>query len=202
VFCPSCGVNLLENSTFCNGCGRKLGQEGGIFANRTVQILGVVVVIAAIAYVLQMTRSTDKPSVGLANTENVTSTKPVEPIYVPRVRALLSSQVVVPHGSIHYVTFAVDTERMRSVRVAGRFNASGGSGNDIQVFLTDPDGFENLKNGHPGTAFYSTDKVTVGNIDVPIVASGSYVLALSNKFSAISDKYVDANVELRYEERQ
>ena len=91
---------------------------------------------------------------------------------------------------------------MINVRVVGRFNVAGGSGNDIEAIITDEDDFENWKNGHPARTLYSTGgKTTVGNIDVAVPATGTYYLGFNNRFSAFADKFVDGNVELRYTAR-
>jgi hypothetical protein len=87
---------------------------------------------------------------------------------------------------------------MRDVRVVGRFEAAGGSGNDIQAVLADGDNFENWKNGHAARVLYGTDKTTVGSIDVPIVSSGTYYLGLNNRFALLSAKTVSGAIDLQY----
>lgn len=76
-------------------------------------------------------------------------------------------------------------------RVLGDFRASGGSGNDIEVGLTD----ENGANGHAGRFWYHSGKVTVGSIDVAL-GPGTYFVVFSNRFSAFSSKSVTASIQL------
>lgn len=81
--------------------------------------------------------------------------------------------------------------------VVGRFRASGGSGNDVEAYILDEDGFENFKNGHRVQTYYNSGRVTVANINVPL-SSGTYYLIFSNTFSAVSNKAVNGRVALRY----
>jgi len=81
--------------------------------------------------------------------------------------------------------------------VVGRFRASGGGGNDVEVYILDEDGFENFKNGHRVQTYYNSGRVTVANIDVSL-SSGTYYLIFSNTFSAVSNKAVNGRVTLRY----
>jgi hypothetical protein len=75
-------------------------------------------------------------------------------------------------------------------RVAAKFRARGGSGNDIEVFILDEDGFENWRNGHRAPTYYNSGRVTVGRFDVRL-RPGKYFLVMSNTFSAVSNKVVN-----------
>ncbi len=88
---------------------------------------------------------------------------------------------------------------MRNAHLKGRFTASGGSGNDVQVVLAAEDEHVNWKNGHVAKVLYSSGKITIGTLDVPISRSGIYYLAISNTFSAVSTKSVLSEVVLTYE---
>jgi hypothetical protein len=81
--------------------------------------------------------------------------------------------------------------------VVGRFRASGGGGNDVEVYILDEDGFENFKNGHRVQTYYNSGRVTVANINISL-SSGTYYLIFSNTFSAVSNKAVNGRVALRY----
>jgi hypothetical protein len=72
---------------------------------------------------------------------------------------------------------------------AGRFTAQGGSGNNIEIFIMDADGFTNYKNGNTAQTFYNSGRVTVGNFKV-VLPRGVYYFVLNNKFSWLSSKAV------------
>ena len=85
--------------------------------------------------------------------------------------------------------------------VVGSFRASGGSGNDIAAVLAAESEFENWINGHQARALFATDKVTMGQLNVLITQSGTYILAFNNRFSLSTPKTVSADIELRYSAR-
>jgi hypothetical protein len=64
-------------------------------------------------------------------------------------------------------------------RVFGRFQAEGGRGNDIKVYIFDEDRFLNWQNHHNANTYYDSGKVTVGRIDVAL-RSGIYYLVFDN----------------------
>lgn len=75
----------------------------------------------------------------------------------------------------------------------GRFQAQGGTGNDIEVFLLDEEGFTNYKNGHSTGTYYNSKQVTAGSFNVNL-AAGRYFLVLNNNFSLLSNKIVSFSV--------
>jgi len=80
--------------------------------------------------------------------------------------------------------------------VSGRFQAQGGSGNDIQVFIFDADGFENWKNHHSASTYYNSGKVTVGTIDAQL-GPGTYFLVFDNNFSLVSNKAISSDIKMQ-----
>lgn len=111
-----------------------------------------------------------------------------------RREALKSGTFIIEPGYYNYVTFDVGR---RGAQVQGRFRARGGSGNDVIVFITDEDGFENWRNKHNHTAYYHSGRATAGTINVGL-GEGKYILVFSNTFSSVSNKAVTANIDLIY----
>ena len=85
-----------------------------------------------------------------------------------------------------------------SVSVGGTFTASGGSYNDIKVYVFDSTNFNYYKNGQNFTSLYQSGQTTTGNIGASIVSSGNYYLVLDNKFSTTSQKTVDIQSDFGY----
>jgi hypothetical protein len=86
--------------------------------------------------------------------------------------------------------------------VTGNFNASGGSGNDIQAVIADEENYTNWINGHQAQAFWTTQgRQTTGNIEARL-KPGMYYLAFSNKFSAFTEKQVFLDVDLKYKKAE
>jgi|ERR1051326_3698001 hypothetical protein len=119
---------------------------------------------------------------------------PPAPVYNPPPQrqagggSLVGGSFSVPPGGAKWWTFVVPAGS--TSRVVGDFRASG-SGNDIEVGITD----ENGANGHAGRFWYHSGKVTTGSIDVQL-GPGTYYLVFSNRFSVFSQKTVSANVNL------
>jgi len=87
----------------------------------------------------------------------------------------------------------------KTVSVVGHFAATGGSGNDIIVFIVDEDGEANLKNGHPARMFYNSGQVTQGAISAHLPDSPvTYYLVFDNRFSLFTSKAVQVNAALNY----
>ena len=89
---------------------------------------------------------------------------------------------------------------MKDVKVEGSFQASGGSGNDIEALILSEMDFINWSNGHQVSPVYYSGKITIADIDAPITQSGEYRLVVSNMFSVISSKNVSAQVALHWAE--
>ena len=104
--------------------------------------------------------------------------------------------VVKARGYVQY-RFQI-TPEMRDTRISGSFNASGGSGNDVEAVIAAESEYMNWINGHQARVFYGTQgRKTTDNFDVRL-GLGTYYFAVSNRFSALSDKYVFLNVDLNY----
>jgi hypothetical protein len=126
--------------------------------------------------------------------------------FVICVAAQLAVAAVPAHTEITIIRdkFTVEARQYRlftfvsqkdSAEVKGRFEAQGGSGNDIEVFLLDRDGLTNWKNHHQANTFYKSGRVTVANIYAK-VPRGEYYLIFSNTFSLASNKVVTADLRL------
>jgi hypothetical protein len=94
------------------------------------------------------------------------------------------------------------SNNMRNPVVSGSFTASGGSGNDIIVYLFDDREFfarYHNKKSYVGQVIYDSGQVTTGTINVPVPV-GSLHLVLDNRFSVISSKQVSAKIDLQWSE--
>jgi hypothetical protein len=101
-----------------------------------------------------------------------------------------------PHA-YYYTTFTVPNGAS-NVQVYGTFTASGGSGNDIIVYVMDDTNFVNWQNGHSASTYYNSGQVTTGTISAILPSGGTYCLVYDNSFSIISQKNVNTQVNLGY----
>ncbi|MDH4223814.1 MAG: M48 family metalloprotease, partial [candidate division Zixibacteria bacterium] len=103
---------------------------------------------------------------------------------------LVNDTLLVQANSLSWYEVKIDTSIMKNYELKGVFVASGGSGNDIQVFLFDQVNFLNWKNGHEASSIYSSGQVTAGKINLPFKQSGTYYLVFDNRFSSLTSKSV------------
>jgi hypothetical protein len=106
---------------------------------------------------------------------------------------LTPSVFTVKAASMSSFHFTVD----RPAHVFGRFQATGGDGNDIEAVIADAGNFEKWKNGQPAQVMYQSDKVTMGSIQV-MLSPGQYDLAFNNRFSSLADKTITASIVLNH----
>ena len=121
--------------------------------------------------------------------------------YVPVSQKLATGQIIVKAGG--FVQYRINIEPdMVQPAVAGTFNASGGSGNDITAVIADEMNYTNWINGHQANVFWGTGgKQTTGNFEVRL-RPGQYYLVFSNKFSAFTDKQVFLEVDLNHKKAE
>lgn len=155
--------------------------------SRVGWLLGILAVVAVVAMVLV----NNSPRVAFpalpARAPNVR--------YVPADQKIASGQIVVRAAGYVQYRFQV-TPEMRNAHITGRFNASGGTGNDIEAVIATEEEFTNWINGHQARVFYSTQgRKTTDTFDVRL-GPGTYCLAFNNRFSAFSAKDVFLEVDL------
>jgi hypothetical protein len=82
--------------------------------------------------------------------------------------------------------------------VTGWFRASGGSASDIALVLATEHEFENLIHGREARVLFAIDSIRSGEFQLSIAQSGTYILALNNRFSIFMPRTFAANIDLRY----
>jgi hypothetical protein len=87
---------------------------------------------------------------------------------------------------------------MSNPRITGSFTASGGSGNDIIVYVMDNTNYVNWANGHQANCYYNSGQVTTGSFNVNLTTAGTYYVVYDNSFSTISKKVVTTRADLYY----
>jgi len=144
----------------------------------------VVVVVAVIGGIFAIA------VFNIASTSNLTSR-------LPRSANIVNGLITVQAGGYNYYFFTLPAGST-SISVSGSFTASGGSGNDIQVFVMDDANFINWKNGYQASSYYSSGQLTTGTISANLPSPSTYDLVYSNAFSTVSSKNVQTTVNLYY----
>lgn len=214
MFCRFCGTTLPDDSTFCQSCGKSLvansGASGTAVASaptptsspapptpkkgQTPTLTVVLVIILVLVGIWWV-----------ANKENHASTSASFGSSSPSIPQPQLHRITIGSGAItvNAATYAFFTLNVPSgasnVRLQGRFTATGGSGNDIEVFLLSDSQYTNWQNGHSTPTFYNSGKVTVNDMNVTLPNdSGIYYLVFNNKFSLLSPKAVEEHLTLTY----
>lgn len=167
--------------------------------NKSVLILAILLV--ATSLLLGACSSSSSPSSPNQSTYSFAPVKTPTATLVPQNSNLVNGIITVNSGDYYYTSFTV-TDSMRDVSIQGLFTASGGSGNDIIVLVLDNLAYTNWINGHSVITLYNSGQITTANMNVSINTSGQYYLVFSNKFSIISSKKVNANINLKWSEMQ
>jgi zinc-ribbon domain len=208
MFCTKCGTDLPDDSRFCRGCGHTLGavSTGGGAAAAPARVAPVpakpksrftywhyvallILVFLAGTWYVQNKSSNPLPV-------------PTQSARVPQpqlhTQGTGDKAFTVNAGGVYYFTFEMPTGAFNAT-LKGHFAASGGAGNDVEAFVVSEDDFVNWRNGHSVKALYNSGRVTQETLNVFLPTNpGKYILVFSNKFSLLTPKAVQADVQLNY----
>ena len=218
VFCPKCGKENPDDADFCNYCRYDLKKIKEVTkdqatvinpevekhiptksdsppppsyseptqtpTNNFTKIVGIIIIVLVVI-------------IGgwyLTNSKGGNNNIP----FIPQQykNTIFSGSVLVNSNSYVYYTFSIPTSASNAI-LSGSFTASGGSGNDIKVYVMSQTDFTNWKNGHAANAYYQSGQKTTGNLNVSLPV-GDYVLAFDNTFSLITKKNVSGQIVLTY----
>jgi ribosomal protein L40E len=110
--------------------------------------------------------------------------------------SILSGSITINAGSYTYYRFSIPTGA-NNPTLSGSFTASGGSGNDIKVYVMSDTDFTNWKNGHTANVHYNSGQKTTDKLNVSL-SSGRYVLVFDNTFSLLTAKTVYGEIGVTY----
>ena len=109
------------------------------------------------------------------------------------------SALVIPAGAAVHVSFEVGTSLIPEpiCRLTGRIVGLAGGNKDFDVLLLEQEPFEEWEAGRPfRRSFLEERKATDLTLDVTLRKAGAYELVISNRFSRITDKTVQAEAVL------
>lgn len=209
MYCSQCATEIPEHGKYCPNCAAPQFTDAEVIKpkpsrgrNTFIPVLLLVLLgfLGVVFYVQNRDSSRQDPNEGVLN--KIATMPLIQPVIVPLLDSEKSS--VVEPGQYLSVKFTV-VQRSKNVRIDGRFQASGGSGNDVEVFIVDENGLLNYQNGHSANTYYNSGKVTAGTLNVELpttedaTAPVTYYLILSNSFSVLSNKVVNGNITLHYD---
>jgi len=208
MICRECISQIPDESTFCLNCGERLiartprGEEAleappAALTFPWLKVLAPTVLILAVLIGFYFFRQTQQiPRVGGTVIPAAAPSGPAP--YWERASTALETKALTVEAQRFAIQEITVPQEWKNTRFYCKFRAHGGSGNDIKAYVTNADGLENLKNNHTFNIWYSSDKVTVGTIDIRL-SPGQYYLVFSNTFSLLSNKEVTAEIQMHYE---
>ncbi len=110
---------------------------------------------------------------------------------------IVHGPITVGANSYSNYTFTVPFFALEA-SVSGSFTASGGSGNNIKVYIMNQTNFTNWVYGHQSYAYYISGLETSGTINASLPGWGTYYLVYDNTFSYGVPKNVQTTVNLTY----
>ncbi len=135
---------------------------------------------------------------GQGSTQPTTTPASVTQGMLAQTKTIVNGTVYVTARGSRDTVFQVDPTEMFNVRVTGWFHASGGSKNDIEVFICNDSDFQAWQQGRRINPVYHLAPTTMSNLNVSLPASTQrYHLVFSNTFSS-SPKTVQAGITLSY----
>jgi hypothetical protein len=208
LFCPKCGTEHPDDSQFCRKCGQGLaGVASATGAGTAVAparipetktqrklvrtpfaIAGVLLLLFIIYGYNASQRANPNPAA--TPIERLTKQQHTTTLANPSLKV----------NALNFAYFKLDVPAgATSVLVHGNFTASGGLGNDVEVFLLSESDFVNWQNRHDAKTFYNSGKVTVGTLNVNLPSdAGTYYLVFSNRFGLLAQKSVRVDAALTY----
>jgi hypothetical protein len=199
MFCTQCRTELPEGCQFCSKCGIAQSAHSNSVAFKTGRAAGrrsftaIVIVGLGIILLLVIARSL----VHTNQTNNAFVKRMASIGAQPHEQNIADQAITVKADGYAYYKFVVPSTATNAW-VDGHFSASGGFGNDIEVYLLDEDGFANWQNDHQVTPYYNSGRLTEGQIHASLPVAGWYYLVFNNNFSLITPKAVQVVATLHY----
>jgi hypothetical protein len=170
--------------------------------SRTPQVLLALLAIALIAFVLMLSKMGHRQSSGGGVTTQARSIAGVPTPRAENVKLAVGAFTVQP-GRYSFSKFTVP-QKCNNVSVRGRVTASGGSANEIEVYILSEGEWTNWKNGHQARTMYKSGRVTEETINLRLPSTSerqaaTYYIVFNNKFSAHAAKALKADVSLHYD---
>jgi hypothetical protein len=118
-------------------------------------------------------------------------------ISLPHTQVITNTALTIAALGSSYYKFVVPPGAT-DVLLSGHFTATGGMGNDIEVYVLSDDEFVNFQTHHSTQTFYNSGRITQDSFNARLPGGGTYYLVFSNNYSLLTPKAVQADAVLHY----
>jgi len=182
MYCSGCGNRLDGSPLKCDRCGKAVRS---VWVSKLTSgiLLGVMLTFAAlISGVLIMAglflaqQNSQSDQINSEHTSRNYERKYTPPPTPRPVIQIFNGSEVIGAGQSIWWSFSVGNE---GANVTGDFSAAGGLQDEIECYITDESGKENIRRGLQSRVWYSSGTVNNARIEVPL-GPGNYVLMFRN----------------------
>lgn len=199
MFCPKCGKEIPDDSQFCLKCGHTLAAASASVPTvapapaRSKAPARAFIGTLVLGFLIAIIVWQNMPASNSAN-------GPVARIpFVTQAHNQQIANGAVTIGAARYLWYKLDVPNgATDVSIDGHFTATGGMGNDVEVYVLNADSFVNFQNHHSAATNYSSGKVTQSTFMARLPSGGTYYLVLNNNFSLLSPKAIQIQATLHY----
>lgn len=192
--CPFCAEQIQPSATLCRFCDRQVfpatatSSGGRAIGDNAKSVVAIVAVILVGLMVFAGLGIFDGATASAANiSDELRNPSGEQPPLVLEIGP--TDPVDISAG--HYEFFEFEVEEARECTVAGRILGLAGGSKDFNVFIFDKDGFHNFRNSSQGGhVLYQSPRTSAHTFERSLPSPGSYVLVVSNTFSAFISKTV------------
>jgi hypothetical protein len=199
--CPKCNADQPDNAKFCSQCAAPLAEPVLTVAKSKVPtwLSGLLLIALALIGIAVWNMMQENERLRANLRKSAAASAAEHPQYQPTTHSVPLTNGAATVNATSYTWYKFDVpENVTDVVVDGHLIASGGTGNDIECYIVDEDGFTNFKNGHPSSTYYNSGKVTTAKIQASNLSAGTYYIMLDNRFSLLTPKAVQIRATLTY----
>jgi len=183
--CRYCAEEIRSAAVICRFCDREQRIQEQPPAHSWLSALVVMAVVAVGSGVALAAVDANLPPLGEAVAELTRRLAPPPPLTVT-----ITDEPYQRLGARSYAAYQFELRDRRACRLRGHIQVTDGGSHDIDVFVTNQDGFQNFQNGNNLSTYMHERRTSAVTLDLPVRGFETYYLIVSNRFSLFTGKAV------------